>query len=260
MRTLFKPMAYFNNSAMRILAGTQLLVLLLVWAFIPLGPMPSPMEVLASFHQLASEQGLLPELATSAVTNLKAVALSALLSLTLIYGASMPILRPLVKFVGGLRFLGLAGLTFAFTLMLGSGESLKISLLVFGMTVFMVTNLAADMDSIPQERFDHARTLGLSPWRTVGEVVVLGRGAETLDIIRQNAAIGWMMLSMVEGLVRSDGGIGTMLLNQNKHFHLAAVFAIQLTILAVGLLQDFVLAYIQRTLCPYAALDKKRND
>ena len=48
--------------------------------------------------------------------------------------------------------------------------------------------------------------------------------------MRQNAAMGWMMLTMVEGISRSEGGVGAMLLNQNKHFHLSAVFAIQLTI------------------------------
>ena len=47
------------------------------------------------------------------------------------------------------------------------------------------------------------------------------------------------MLTMVEGISRSEGGVGAMLLNQEKHFHLAEVFAIQLMILAVGLLQDF---------------------
>jgi len=43
------------------------------------------------------------------------------------------------------------------------------------------------------------------------------------------------MLTMVEGISRSEGGVGAMLLNQNKHFHLSAVFAIQLTILLLGL-------------------------
>ena len=44
---------------------------------------------------------------------------------------------------------------------------------------------------------------------------------------------------MVEGIARSEGGVGAMLLNQNKHFHLAEVFAIQLLILVVGILQDY---------------------
>jgi len=43
-----------------------------------------------------------------------------------------------------------------------------------------------------------------------------------MDLLRQNSAMGWMMLTMVEGLVRSDGSIGTLLLNNDKHFDMAS--------------------------------------
>ena len=56
---------------------------------------------------------------------------------------------------------------------------------------------------------------------------------------------------MVEGLVRSEGGIGSLLLNQNKHLHLAGIFAIQLTILLYGLLQDYLLGLLRQAACPY---------
>ena len=59
-----------------------------------------------------------------------------------------------------------------------------------------------------------------------------------------------------EGLVRSEGGIGTLLLNQNKYFNLSAVFAIQLTILAYGIVQDFGLIYLRSVLCPWTRLNR----
>jgi NitT/TauT family transport system permease protein len=59
---------------------------------------------------------------------------------------------------------------------------------------------------------------------------------------------------MVEGISRSEGGIGAMLLNQNKHFRLAEVFAIQIMILLIGLLQDYGIGALQRLLFPHAAL------
>ena len=78
-------------------------------------------------------------------------------------------------------------------------------------------------------------------------------------MLRQNAAIGWMMLTMVEGISRAEGGVGAMLLNQNKHFHLAEVFAIQLLILLVGMLQDYGIGVLKRLLCPYADLTLERR-
>jgi len=58
---------------------------------------------------------------------------------------------------------------------------------------------------------------------------------------------------------RSEGGVGTVLLDQNHHFRLAAVFAIQLTILLLGLIQDYGIGLAKNLLCPYAALTLERK-
>ena len=50
-----------------------------------------------------------------------------------------------------------------------------------------------------------------------------------------------------------------MLLNQNKHFHLAEVFAIQILILLIGMTQDYGIGVTKRLLCPYSALTLERQ-
>jgi NitT/TauT family transport system permease protein len=50
-----------------------------------------------------------------------------------------------------------------------------------------------------------------------------------------------------------------MLMDQNKHFHLAAIFAVQGVFLLVGLLQDAFLAWLRNTVAPYAALTTARR-
>jgi NitT/TauT family transport system permease protein len=171
----------------------------------------------------------------------------------------VPAFRPIATAVSKGRFLGLIGLTFVFTLMVGGGRPLKVSLLVFGMTVFFVTSMAAEVLAIPREKFDHARTLRMNEWKVVWEVVILGTADRAFEVLRQNAAIGWMMLTMVEGISRSEGGVGAMLLNQNKHFRLAEVFAIQITILLMGMLQDYGIGAARRLLLPYADLTLERR-
>ena len=64
---------------------------------------------------------------------------------------------------------------------------------------------------------------------------------------------------MVEGISRAEGGLGAMILNQNKHFRLPEVYAIMLLILVVGLLLDYAMGLLSRTLCPYAELDRVRR-
>jgi NitT/TauT family transport system permease protein len=90
-------------------------------------------------------------------------------------------------------------------------------------------------------------------------VVIVGQADKAFEVLRQNAAMGWMMLTMVEGISRSEGGVGAMLLNQNKHFHLSAVFAIQLTILLLGLGQDYAIGLLRKVFCPYADLTLERK-
>lgn len=256
MKYLFTPLSNVDRNILKILGVGQVLFLVGLWATASLGTVPSPIEVLSAIDRLARTEGLLFELGSSAFTNLQALIISSLFSMAFVYLSTIPFFKPTVALYSGLRFLGLAGITFLVTLWLGGGEVLKLTMLIFGMTVFMVTNMSAEVANIPSEQYDHAYTLGMSKPRIVYEVVVRGTLSNMLDIIRQNAAIGWMMLSMVEGLVRSGGGIGAMLLNQNKHLHLDAVFGIQLTILAVGLLIDYMLAKLQYLICPYAALNK----
>jgi NitT/TauT family transport system permease protein len=255
----FEPNRRISPMTLRIIIAFQAAVALVIWIRSPFPVLPQPDEVARAFANLWMNQGLGRELWTSFALNLEALALTVLIGLALSYLTVLPFFRPIAAAVSKGRFLGLIGLTFAFTLMVGGGRPLKLALLVFGMTVFFVTSMASEVLDIPRERFDHARTLRMNEWGVVGEVVVLGTVDRAIEVLRQNAAIGWMMLTMVEGISRSEGGVGAMLLNQNKHFHLAEVFAIQLTILAVGLLQDYGIGLMQRLLCPYSLLTLERR-
>ena len=255
----FLPNRAVSKTTMRVIIVAQVALALMAWWLSPFAVLPRPLEVFRALRSLWFEQGLGPELVTSFIMNLQALGLTILISLGLSYLTVLPAFRPLATAISKGRFLGLIGLTFAFTLIIGGGHSLKVSLLVFGMVVFFVTSMAAIVAEIPKDRFDHARTLRMSEWRVVWEVVILGTADQAIEVLRQNAAIGWMMLTMVEGISRAEGGIGAMLLNQNKHFRLAEVFAIQLVILTVGLGQDYGIGILKRMICPYSEIRLERK-
>ena len=48
--------------------------------------------------------------------------------------------------------------------------------------------------------------------------------------------------------------VSVILLNQNKHLRLDSVFAIQLVILAMGILMDYLIGLLKNIFCPYATL------
>jgi NitT/TauT family transport system permease protein len=255
----FFPNRVVSTTALQILIAAQAAIALLVWWRSPFEVVPRPDEVARALGSLWMNQGLGPELWTSFTANLQALAITTAISLGLSYLTVLPVWRPVVTAISKGRFIGLTGLTFLFTLVFGGGHPLKISLLVFGMTVFFVTSMASVVAAIPKEKFDYARSLRMSEWQVVWEVVVLGTADQAIEVLRQNAAMGWMMLTMVESISRSEGGIGAMLLNQNKHFHLAEVFAIQILILLLGMTQDYGIGVFKRIVCPYSALTLERQ-
>lgn len=254
----FLPNETVSRSTMQIIVLIQVIIFLIIWLNSPFLVLPRPLEVLDAIKSLWAE-GIGQDLIQSFTLNLKAIGLTVLVSLLLSYLTVMPFFRPLTNAIGKGRFLSLTGFTLIFTLMVGGGEPLKLALLVFGMSVFFVTSMASVVASIPKEDFDHARTLRMGEWRVVWEVVVLGTADRAFEVMRQNAAIGWMMLTMVEGISRAQGGIGAALLNQNKHFRLEQVFAIQVLILLVGIFQDYLIGVARKLCCPYADLKLERK-
>ena len=255
---VLSPNRVISKQTVRWLVGLQLVMLFFIWVFSPSVFLPRPKEVFQALSEMWM-QGLGGELITSFYLNLQAIALSTVLSLLMAYLTVIPFFRPIVNLLSKLRFLSMVGLTFFFTLMASTGHELKLFLLVFSVSVFFVTGMAEVVASIPKEKFDLARTLRMGEWRVVYEVVVVGQADKAFEVLRQNAAMGWMMLTMVEGISRSEGGVGAMLLNQNKHFHLSAVFAIQLTILVLGLGQDYAIGLLRQIFCPYADLTLERT-
>jgi NitT/TauT family transport system permease protein len=255
---VLSPNRVISKQTVRWLVGLQLVTLFFIWIFSPTIFLPKPREVLQALSEMWSE-GLGGELITSFYLNLQAIAFATLLSLGMAYLTVIPFFRPIVTLLSKLRFLSMVGLTFFFTLMATTGHELKLYLLVFSVSVFFVTGMAEVVASIPKEHYDLARTLRMGEWRVVYEVVILGQADKAFEVLRQNAAMGWMMLTMVEGISRSEGGVGAMLLNQNKHFHLSAVFAIQLTILVLGLAQDYGIGLLREICCPYADLTLERK-
>jgi NitT/TauT family transport system permease protein len=234
-------------------------VALIFWIASPFASLPSPNEVRHALADLWMNQGMAPELFTTLRLIFHALVLTVVISLLLSYATVLPFFRPLVEGVAKLRFLGITGLVIPFTLITGGGYDLKVYLLTFGMTTFFVTAMAQVVTEIPRENFDHLRALGAGEIRLVWEVVILGTIDKAFEVMRQNVAMGWTMITMVEGISRAEGGLGAMILNQEKHFKLPEVYAILVLILIVGLLLDYSIGLLTRVACPYANLERMRR-
>ncbi len=259
LKNAFLPNRPIDKKIALGLVAAWLGVALLIWIVSPFESLPRPGEVWQALGEMWWGEGMGPELFTTLRLIFHSLAITIVISLVLSYATVLPFMRPAVEAVSKLRFLGLTGLVIPFTLITGGGYELKVYLLTFGMTTYFVTSMAQVVVEIPREQFDYLRALGASELRILWEVVILGTLDKAFDVTRQNIAMGWTMITMVEGISRAEGGLGALILNQSKHFRLPEVYAILLLILFVGLLLDYAFGVIARLVCPYVQLERMRR-
>lgn len=256
LKRLFALNAAANAVDRLIVIAFWSVVGLLLWQFNDNMFIPKPLAVLDSFEAVR-EHGALLEFGTSLWTMFWAIVWTLLISHTLAYASAFKMFRPLASFITGWRYFGFVGIQLPLTLLVPDGATLKIVMLTYGMTVFYLRTLLDIVQNIPEEQFDHASTLGMKRLRILYEVVVRGTLADALTAFRGTAAMAWMMLTTVEGIVRSQGGIGAVLINMDRHADMGQAFAILILIFIIGLLQDAGIAFaINHIICPYARIGK----
>jgi NitT/TauT family transport system permease protein len=258
-KNAFLPNRPIDRTMFLAFGGIWAALFFLLWLVSPWATLPKPGEVWTALGSLWWTLGMGPELFVTMELIFHATLYTVVIAMLLSYLTVIGAFRPLVEAISKLRFLGLTGLVAPFTLWTGGGYTLKVVLLTFGMSTFFVTAMAQVVLEIPRENFDHMRVLGASEARIVWDVVIRGTLDRALDVLRQNLAIGWTMITMVEGISRAEGGLGAMILNQNKYFKLPEVYAILFVILVVGLLLDYFIGALTRVLCPYAVLERARR-
>lgn len=225
---------------------------LVYWALARPQVFPSPLDVLGAFPALWWQEGLGQAILSSFRVNVEALVISTAIALPVAYLSRTPIVRPLAAGLSALRFLSPAVFFLLLLFLVNEGHWVKVGMLVAGETFFLVTTMVGVVQALPEDRFDDARTLRMSEWTATWYVVVRGTVPQALEAIRDNAAMGWSLLMMVEGIIRSEGGVGVLLMNQERFFRFDLIYAIALSILVVGLVQDWALRQLRRAACPYA--------
>lgn len=232
-----------------IIAGLSVLGLL-AWQFLKASIFPGPYEVLLAVPTLWND-GIFWDLFASLLVCVQALILSAVVGLPIAYLSRVPVVEPIATFLAKLRFAGSA--VFYLPLLLTTTpHNVKIFLLMFGELFYLVTTMQGVVLNIPEERFDDARTLKMSEWLSVWYVVIRGTVAETIDALIVNNGMGLSMIMFVEGIVRSEGGVGVRLFEAERYTNYDGFFAIVILIVITGIASDWLLRQVRKAACPYA--------
>jgi len=209
---------------------------------------PQVWDGLSSLYQ----EGLVVHIVSSLWLCARAVFISIIVSLVLVYLSPIPLLKPIATFLSKLRYLPLTGISFYITLLITNARSVQIWILVTFMSTYLITSLLSMLENIEEEEFDHARALGCSRWEILWEVIIKGRMDYVMEIIRQNLAIVWMMLVTVESILAASGGLGLLIKNSDKFMSHGRIVALQIVILLVGLGMDYTLTKARKTIFRYS--------
>jgi ABC-type nitrate/sulfonate/bicarbonate transport system permease component len=86
------------------------------------------------------------------------------------------------------------------------------------------------------------------------EVVIRGRLDYVIESTRQNLAIVWMMLISVESILAAAGGLGFLIKNSDKNGNQGRAIALQIIILLIGILLDFLLTKSRQLIFRYSKI------
>ena len=256
MKQLFTPFENVGKNTRLFIVLGWVVLLVGFWFLSSMGErhlFPSPQQVWQGFVELYNE-GLVVHIGSSLLLCFSAIGIAIVISLVFSYLSTVPIIKPLAKTLSKLRYLPLTGITFYLAILISDARTMQVWVLVVFMSTYLTTSLLSMLNAIPQEEFDHARSLGCSRWEVLWEVVVKGRIDYVIDVIRQNLAIVWMMLVTVESILVAAGGLGFLIKNSDKFMNHGRIIALQIVILGVGLFIDFVLNYLRKAFFRYSKI------
>lgn len=235
---------------------TILIILGLLEFFLRNSIIPTPSDVILVLPKIISYRDFFSDLISSLTLTFKGIIYSTIISCLFAYVYKIPLFTNFVVLISKVRYLTIAGLITVLTLLFPNGGDFKIAVVIVGIVPFFVTSFISVIDDIDSSLYDLCYVLKFSKWRTLYEVIIVGKLDYILEIARQNFAIAWLTICTAEGLNISAGGLGTLIAKANKSFGIASALGVLLIILLVGILFDILFKYLRVWFFPYSVLKK----
>jgi NitT/TauT family transport system permease protein len=233
---------------------------LLFWFLNPIKALPTPPEVIEAFGRMwraQGSQGLIYNVYVTLKLNLVGLGYAAIISLVVAYLSVLPIFQPFNKMIQWLRYIPIVGFNLVFLTLFTIGWPMKVAMLTTGMSFFLVTSMTGVIASIPRMKYELGKVLGYNDRQVFYSVIMRPTLPAMIDMIAQNAAIGWVMITAIETYNRTEGGIGSQIYAYSSTNQLAEVYAYLIIIGAIAVLEDLFFALLKRSLFPYSLIAER---
>ncbi len=237
-----------------------LAVIFLFWTFSPIQAMPYPSEVWTAFQRmfaLEDSNNLIYNTWVTIKLNVIGLFFATIVSLFIAYLSCLPLLQPLNQILQWFRYLPIVAFNLVFLSIFTIGFSMKVAMLSAGMAFFLITSMTAVIGQIPKLKFELARVLNYSDWKTFWTVVVRPTLPAMIDVVAQSAAMGWVMIVAIETFNRTEGGIGASIYSYSSTNQKAEVYVYLVIIGVIAVLEDQFFYWLKRILFPYTTVSER---
>jgi len=249
IKKLFTPFEIIDKSVLRTVGIFQAAILVYAWAFMvpDKGTFFPSLSAVINGWLIMWKDGLAVHITQTLSLCITATLISIIFSCTVAYLSPIPFFRSIAVAMTKLRYNPIQGFTLFLTIQTGGGRPLQVTLLVIFMSFYFITALMSVIDSIPEEDILRRKAQGMGRWRVLWRVVICDRADYLIEVIRQNLSITFMMIVSVEAMNKAAGGLGSMLVDTSKGLNFPKIFALQLTILFIGIGLDAALRKLFRS-------------
>ena len=156
-------------------------------------------------------------------------------------------LSPLVKVISVVPPLALLPIMF---IALGLGETSKITLIVIGITPFIIRDLIARVDEIPLEQIVKAQTFGANTFVIAKSVVLPQIMPRLVSAIRLSLGPAWLFLIAAEA-VAAEAGLGYRIFLVRRYLAMDVILTYVIWISFLAFVMDWVLRKASESLWPW---------
>jgi NitT/TauT family transport system permease protein len=234
-------------------ASAAIVVLAAVWEILPriqvVDPtfLPPLSDVLAAWYDLLRGGELVEHVQASLVRSLAGFGLAILTATPL--GLLIGWYRPVAEFLNPVLelFRNTAALALlpVFVLILGLGETSKISIILYACAWPILLNTIAGVKGVDPLLIKSARSLGLGPFRLFQKVILPAAVPTIFTGIRLAGAYSILVLVAAE-MVGAKAGLGYLINYAQYNFRVPDMYAGIITISVLGLLFNLLLVRLER--------------
>ena len=136
-------------------------------------------------------------------------------------------------------------------ILLGLGETAKITLIVIGVAPTMIRDLALKVSELPREQIVKAESLGGSSWQIALRVVLPQVLPRLITCLRLQLGPAWLFLIAAEA-ISSDSGLGYRIFLVRRYLAMDVIFPYVAWITLLAVITNFALDWLRGGVFPWS--------